>query len=39
MDVTPRGEVTLMISWLAAAAFGLSRLITGLFFAEGIDWK
>jgi len=28
-----------MISWLAAAAFGVGRLITGLFFAEGADWK
>jgi len=27
-----------MISWLAAAAFGIGRLVTGLFFAEGQNW-
>jgi len=27
-----------MISWLAAAAFGLGRLVTGLFFAESQKW-
>jgi len=27
-----------MISWLAAAAFGLGRFVTGLFFAETQTW-
>jgi len=31
--------MTLMISWLAAAAYGVGRFVTGLFFAEGLDWK
>ena len=28
-----------MISWLAVAAFGVSRFVSNLFFAAGIDWK
>jgi hypothetical protein len=35
----PKGGDALMISWLAAAAFGAMDFVAALFFAEGVDWK
>lgn len=30
--------MTLMISWFAALAIGVAQFVTGLFFAESLNW-
>ena len=30
--------MALMISWLAAIAIGVVQFVSGLFFAEGVNW-